>query len=81
MLVRFFWKDNNMSTKTVTIPNVQLTLEQLIGAVRQLEPEARSKTAQALLDDEMDARFVQLLKRLAKTAFTTTSELLIPDSG
>lgn len=54
-----------MSTKTVTIPNIQLTLEQLIGAIRQLEPDARSKIAQALLDEEMDERFAQLIKRLA----------------
>jgi hypothetical protein len=54
-----------MATQTVTIPNVQLTLEQLIGVVRQLEPDARSKVAQALLADEMDERYVQLIKRLA----------------
>lgn len=54
-----------MSTKTVTVPNVQLTLEQLIIAVRQLEPDARSELAQALLADEMDERFAQLIKRLA----------------
>jgi len=54
-----------MSTKTVMVPNVQLTLDQLIVAVRQLEPDARSKVAQALLADEMDERFAQLLKRLA----------------
>jgi len=53
-----------MSTNTVLIPNVQLTLEQLIVAVRQLEPDARSKIAQALLTDDMDERFAQLIKRL-----------------
>ena len=32
-----------MATNTVLIPNVQLTLEQLIFAVQQLEPAAQSK--------------------------------------
>jgi hypothetical protein len=59
------FEDNEMATQTVTIPNVQLTLEQLIGVVRQLEPDARSKVAEALLADEMDERYVQLIKRLA----------------
>lgn len=53
-----------MST-TITIPNVQLTLDQLVAVVRQLEPDARAKVAQALLADEMDTRFAQLIKRLA----------------
>lgn len=53
-----------MST-TITIPNVQLTLDQLVAVVRQLEPDARAKVAQALLADEMDTRFTQLIKRLA----------------
>ncbi|MCB8943743.1 MAG: hypothetical protein H6658_08305 [Ardenticatenaceae bacterium] len=55
-----------MSTTTVTIPNVQLTIEQLITAVRQLEPDARSRVAQALLAEDMDERFAQLIERLAK---------------
>ena len=38
-----------MTTDTITIPNVQLTLDQLISAVRQLKPEARSKVAHAVL--------------------------------
>jgi hypothetical protein len=54
-----------MSTETITIPNVQLTLDQLIGVVRQLDPDARARIAQALLVDEMDERFVQLIQRLA----------------
>jgi hypothetical protein len=62
-----------MLTQTITIPYVQLTLEQLIIAVRQLEPEARAQVAQALLadNDAMDARFQQLIERLsAKPAVT-----------
>ena len=60
-----------MATDTITIPNVQLTLDQLISAVRQLKPEARSKVAQALLVDEMDERFAQLINRLANKSPVT----------
>lgn len=54
-----------MSIQTVTIPQVELSLDQLIGVVRRLEPEAKSQIAQALLHDQMDARFVKFVQRLA----------------
>lgn len=43
---------------TITIPNVQLTLDQLITVIRQLEPEARSKIVQILSrhDDVTDVQ-------------------------
>lgn len=50
---------------TVTIPNVQLTIDQLVTVVRHLEPESRARVAQALLADDMDARLAMLIKRLA----------------
>jgi hypothetical protein len=50
---------------TVTIPNVHLSLDDLIRAVRQLEPDARAQLARALVQDDMDRRFVHLLERLA----------------
>lgn len=50
---------------TVTIPNVQLTLDQLVTVVRHLEPDARARVAQALLADDMDARLAVLIKRLS----------------
>ena len=60
-----------MSMKTVHIPDVQLSLDELIGVVRSLEPEDRSKIAHALLDEEMDERFTKLIERLAKKSFPT----------
>lgn len=53
-------------TTTVTIPNiqVQLTLEQFIDAVRQLEPMERSQVAKALADAELDAEMAQLIAEL-----------------
>ena len=35
-------------TDTITIPNVQLTLDQLVAVIRQLEPQARTKIVQML---------------------------------
>ena len=49
----------------ITIPNVQLSLEQLLVVVRQLEPEARAKVAEALLAEDMERRLAQLIQRLA----------------
>jgi phage gp16-like protein len=68
-------KDNLMQVQsTVTIPNVQLTLDELIGVVRTLNPEARSKMAQALITDDMDERFARLIQRLTdKTPVTDIS--------
>ena len=55
-----------MSTATVTIPNiqVQLTIEQLMTAVRQLDPGERAKLARALAGAELDAELSQLIIEL-----------------
>ena len=44
-----------MSTAMVTIPNIQiqLTVEQLIDALRQLEPKERAKLVKILTDIEL----------------------------
>lgn len=53
------------SVRTVTIPKVELTLDQLLTAIRQLEPAARSEIARALVETEMDARLAELIKALS----------------
>jgi hypothetical protein len=53
------------SMTTVTIPQVELTLDQLVAAIRQLEPNARSEIAKALVETEMDARMAELIHQLA----------------
>jgi hypothetical protein len=50
---------------TVTIPQVELTLDQLVAAIRQLEPNARSEIAKALMETEMDTRMAELIRHLA----------------
>ena len=52
------------STVTVTIPKVELTLDQLVAAIRQLEPAARSEIAKALVETELDARLAELIGSL-----------------
>ncbi|MBK9053020.1 MAG: hypothetical protein IPL78_19545 [Chloroflexi bacterium] len=52
-------------TTTITIPNVQLTIDQLVAVIRRLEPETRNKVAKALLAEEMDERLTDLIQSLA----------------
>jgi hypothetical protein len=53
------------SITTVTISQVELTLDQLVAAIRQLEPDARSEIAKVLMETELDARMAELINRLA----------------
>ena len=55
-----------MTTSTVTIPDIkiQLTVEQLLAAVRQLEPRDRARIARALTDAELDNELAQLITEL-----------------
>jgi len=50
---------------TVTIPKVELSVDQLVAAIRQLEPKARLEIAKALVETELDARMAELIQRLA----------------
>ena len=52
------------SIRTITIPEVELSLDQLVAAIRQLEPAARSEIAKALMDTELDARMAELIRSL-----------------
>ena len=50
---------------TVTIPKVELSVDQLVAAVRQLEPRERLEIAKALVETELDVRMAELIHRLA----------------
>jgi hypothetical protein len=54
------------SQTVVTIPNVSLTLDQLLVAVRQLDESARVQVAKALLETDLDAKLLALIRRLAE---------------
>jgi hypothetical protein len=55
-----------MSTATITLPNVEveLTVDQLIMAARQLEYSERLRLAKALADTELDVEMAQLISEL-----------------
>ena len=53
------------SMTIVTIPEVELSMDQLVTAVRQLEPKARLEIAKALVETELDVRMAELIHRLA----------------
>lgn len=55
-----------MRLATITIPDVkvQLSVEQLIAAARQLEPVERAELARALTDDDLDIELAQLIAEL-----------------
>ena len=55
-----------MSSRSVTVPNVTLTLDQLLAAIRQLDAPARQEVAQALVATELDANLAALIRRLAE---------------
>ena len=48
------------------VASSELSLDQLLAAIRRLDAAARSQVAQVLAESEMDARFEQLIRRLAK---------------
>lgn len=52
----------------VTVPNVTLTLDQLLAAIRQLDEHSLSQVAQVVLEIDRDARLVELIQRLNERA-------------
>lgn len=56
-----------MATRSseVTIPNVRLGLEELLGVIQNLDGPSRARVAQALADVEIDSRFKNLIEQLA----------------
>jgi hypothetical protein len=52
----------------ITIPNVRLGLEELLGVIQSLDEPSRARVARALADAEMDARFKDLIEQLAARA-------------
>ncbi len=63
-----------MTASFVTIPNinVQLTVDQLVTVVRQLEPGERARIAKALTDVELDLELAQLITELYSQPPVTT---------
>ena len=51
----------------ITVPNVKMSLDQLLDVVRQLNEAGRARVAQALLDTMMDQELRSLLSELASS--------------
>jgi len=51
----------------ITIPEVKLTIDQLLKVVRQLDDASRVQVARVLMETEMDAKLAKLIESLAKT--------------
>lgn len=61
-------RDMALRSSEITIPNVRLGLEDLLGVIHSLDEPARARVARALAETEMDARFKDLLAQLAARA-------------
>ena len=50
----------------ITIPEVKLTVDQLLKAIRRLDEASRIQVAKVLVETEMDAKLASLIEQLAK---------------
>ena len=57
----------NVQSTHITIPEVKLTIDQLLKVVRQLDDASRVQVARVLMETEMDAKLAKLIENLAKT--------------
>lgn len=57
----------NLQSTVITIPEVKLTVDQLLKVVRQLDDASRIQLARVLMETEMDAKLASLIEKLAKT--------------
>jgi hypothetical protein len=55
-----------LQSTVITIPEVKLTVDQLLKVVRQLDDASRVQLAQVLMETEMDAKLASLIEKLAK---------------
>jgi HEAT repeat protein len=56
-----------LQSTVITIPEVKLTVDQLLKVVRQLDEASRIQVAQVLVETEMDTKLANLIEQLAKT--------------
>lgn len=56
-----------LQSTVITIPEVKLTVDQLLKVVRQLDDASRIQVARVLMETEMDAKLASLIEKLAKT--------------
>jgi hypothetical protein len=55
------------SSTRVTIPNLQISLEEFLAVIRQLDEPARVRVAQVLTETAMEQKLADLIQQLANT--------------
>jgi len=58
----------SLQSTVITIPDIKLTIDQLLKIIRQLDKATRIQVARVLLETEMDARLASLIEQLAETS-------------
>ncbi len=54
-------------SKTITVPPMELSLDQFLAIIRQLDEPARVQVARILAETGMDAELRDLIEQLAQT--------------
>jgi hypothetical protein len=56
------------NSRVVTVPPMEVSLDQFLAVIRQLDEPARVEVARVLAETEMDAQFRNLIEQLARTS-------------
>ncbi len=54
------------TSKVITVPQMELNLDQFLAIIRQLDGSTRAQVARVLAETEMDAELCGLIERLAR---------------
>ena len=57
----------SLQSKTVTVPPMEVSLDQFLAVIRQLDEPTRIEVARVLAETEMDTQLQNLIERLAQT--------------
>lgn len=58
---------SGQAAREIIVPNVKMSLDQLLDVVRQLNEAGRARVARALLETRMDEELRGLLSELSRT--------------
>lgn len=53
-------------SKTITVPPMELSLDQFLAVIRELDEPTRVQVARVLAETELDAEFRNLIEQLAQ---------------
>ena len=60
----------SLQSKMVTVPPMELSLDQFLAVIRQLDESTRVEVARVLAETEMDAQMRNLIAQLAQRPLT-----------